>query len=240
MPADRGFAAVALITGANRGIGFEVARQLAQGGLVVLLGARDRDKGNAAAGALAAAGDVVPIRLDVTDAGDIEDARRFVEHQFGHLDVLVNNAGGLYDTEQRASTVDLAHVRESFELNVFGAWRVAQAFIPLLRLSEHPRIVNVSSESGSFESALGTNAGATPGYGVAKAALNALTLKLAAELKPDGVLVNAVCPGYTDTDLGGPDGRPVEDGATSVVWAASLPDDGPTGQFFRDGEPLAW
>jgi len=240
MPADRGFTAVALVTGANRGIGFEVTRQLAQGGLVVLLGSRDRDKGNAAAGALAAAGGIVPIRLDVTDRGDIDDARRFVEEQFGRLDVLVNNAGGLYDADQTASTVDLDAVREALELNLMGAWQVTQAFVPLLRRSDHPRIINVSSESGSFGADHGLSAGAgTPAYGVAKAALNALTVKLAAELKADGVLVNTICPGYTATELGG-GGRPVEEGAASVVWAAGLPDDGPTGGFFRDGKPLAW
>ncbi len=244
MPADRGFTAVALVTGANRGIGFEVTRQLAQGGLVVLLGSRDRDRGNAAAGQLAAAGDIVPVRLDVTDPGDVEDARRFVEDQFGRLDILVNNAAAFYDDDQTASSVDLDDVREAFEANFFGAWRVAQAFIPLLKRSEHPRLVNVSSESGSFEGGGGLTAsyglpGSVSAYGTSKAALNALTVKLAAELAEDGVLVNAICPGYTATDMGG-GGRPVEDGAASVVWAASLPDDGPTGGFFRDGERLRW
>lgn len=245
MPADRGFTAVALVTGANRGIGFEVTRQLAEGGLVVLLGSRDRDRGNVAAGKLAAAGDVVPIRLDVTDPGDIEDARRFVEEQFGHLDVLVNNAGGFYDDDRTASTVDLQYVRDAFETNFFGAWRVAQAFAPLLKRSEHPRMVNVSSVSGSFEESGGLIAdyglpGSIAAYGASKAALNALTVKLAAELRDDGVLVNAVCPGYVATELGGSGGRPVEDGAASIVWAASLPDDGPTGRFFRDGQRLSW
>lgn len=240
MPADRGFTAVALVTGANRGIGFEVTRQLAQGGLVVLLGSRDRDRGNAAAGRLAAAGDIVPIRLDVTDPGDIDDARRFVEQQFGHLDVLINNAGGVYDAEETASTVALDTAHEAMELNLFGAWRLTQAFLPLLRKSDHPRVVNVSSAAGSFgaDSGLGA-AGSTSAYGVSKAALNALTVKFASELRDDRVLVNAVCPGYTATtpDSGG---RPVEDGAASIVWAASLPDGGPSGQFFRDGAPLPW
>lgn len=245
MPADRGFTAVAMVTGANRGIGFEVTRQLAQGGLVVLLGSRDRDRGNAAAGTLAAAGDIVPIRLDVTDQGDIDDARRFVEEQFGRLDVLVNNAGGYYDGDQTASTIDLDYVREAYELNVFGAWRMAQAFLPLLRRSDHPRIVNVSSAAGSFGADGGGLAGGygEPGtlaaYGSSKAALNALTVKLAAELKDEGVLVNAVCPGYTAT-YPGSGGRPIEEGAAAIVWAAALPDGGPSGGFFRDGEALPW
>ena len=245
MPADRGFSAVALVTGANRGIGFEVTRQLAQGGLPVLLGSRDRDQGNAAAGKLAAAGDIVPIRLDVTDPGDIDHARRFVEEQFGRLDVLVNNAGTYYDANETASTIDLDYVHEAYELNVFGAWRMTQAFMPLLRRSDHPRIVNVSSAAGSFGAdggGLGGGYGA-PGalsaYGSSKAALNALTIKLAAELKDDGVLVNAVCPGYTAT-YEGSGGRPVEESAAGIVWAAAVADDGPTGGFFRDGEPLPW
>ena len=244
MPADRGFAAVALVTGANRGIGFEVTRQLAEGGLIVLLGSRDRERGNAAAGQLAAAGDIVPIRLDVTEHGDIDDARRFVEDQFGQLDVLVNNAAEFYDSDQTPTSVDLGDVRRSFETNLFGPWELVQAFVPLLRRSEHPRIVNVSSESGSFEASGGLRAdrdpsGSVSSYGASKAALNALTVKLAAELRSDGILVNAVCPGHTATDMGG-GGRPVPDGAASVVWAASLPDDGPTGSFFRDGVRLPW
>jgi len=244
MPADRGFTAVALVTGANRGIGFEVVRQLAQGGLVVLLGSRDRDRGNRAAGQLAAAGDIVPVRLDVTDPGDIDDARRFVEDQFGRLDVLVNNAGGFYDADQTATTADLANVHEAFELNVFGAWRMAQAFVPLLRRSAHPRIVNVSSGSGSFGADGGLTAySETPGqvsaYPLSKAALNALTVKLAIELQDDGILVNAVCPGYTASRPGS-GGRPLKDGAASVVWAATLPDDGPTAGFYRDGKELPW
>ena len=245
MPADRGFTAVALVTGANRGIGFEVTRQLAAGGLVLLLGSRDRERGNAAAGRLAAAGDIVPIRLDVTDPGHIDDARRFVEEQFGRLDVLVNNAGAFYDATDTASTIDLDYVHQAYELNLFGAWRMTQAFLPLLRRSDHPRIVNVSSAAGSFELEGGGLDGGrgTPGalsaYGTSKTALNALTVKLAAELKDEGILVNAVCPGWTATtpDSGG---RPVEEGADVITWAATLPDDGPTGGFFRDREPLPW
>jgi NAD(P)-dependent dehydrogenase (short-subunit alcohol dehydrogenase family) len=188
---------------------------------------------------------VVPLRLDVTSLGEIEDARRFVEEQFGRLDVLVNNAGAFYDASETATTVDLDYVHQAYELNLFGAWRMTQAFAPLLRRSEHPRIVNVSSAAGAFELEGGGLAGGrgTPGalsaYGTSKAALNALTVKLAAELREDGILVNAVCPGWTAvTPNSG--GRPVEEGAAGIVWAASLPDDGPTGGFFRDREPLPW
>ena len=149
------------------------------------------------------------------------------------LDVLVNNAAILYDTWARASTADLAEVHTALETNLFGAWRTTLAFLPHLRRSAHPRVVNVSSESG----ALNGMRGGTPAYSVSKAGLNALTLMLASEL--DGILVNAICPGWTDTDMG-QGGRPVAEGAAGIVWAAELPDDGPTGGFFRDGRPLSW
>ncbi|HYJ47786.1 MAG TPA: SDR family NAD(P)-dependent oxidoreductase, partial [Pyrinomonadaceae bacterium] len=135
------------------------------------------------------------------------------------------------------ATADLLTVREAFETNTLGAWRMCQAFIPLLRRSAHGRVVNVSSESGS----LASMGGGTPAYSVSKAALNALTRMLADELKSSGVLVNSVCPGWVATEMGGRDApRSVEEGAASVVWAATIPDGGPTGGFFRDGEPLPW
>src|ERR671928_87723 len=134
------------------------------------------------------------------------------------------------------TSADLGRVRRAMETNLYGAWRTALAFLPLLRRSPHPRLVNVSSGGGSISD---MTAG-TPAYSVSKAALNALTRILAAELRADRVLVNAVCPGWVATDMGGPGGRPVADGAAGVVWAATLPDDGPTGGFFRDGQPLPW
>ena len=225
---------VAVITGGNRGIGLEVCRQLAARGFRVVLGARDLAAGERAARTLA--GDVAACRLDVADDASVAEAAAWVAEQRGGADVVVNNAAILYDTGNRAATVALDVVREGLETNLLGAWRMAQAFLPQLRASAHPRIVNVSSEGGSLAS---MGAGA-PTYSVSKAALNALTRILAAELRRDGILVNAVCPGWTATDMGGHGGRPVEQGAASVVWAATLPDDGPTGGFFRDGEPLPW
>ncbi|QXJ22506.1 SDR family NAD(P)-dependent oxidoreductase [Actinomadura graeca] len=219
---------ISLVTGGNRGIGLEVCRQLAARGHEVLLGARSPEK---AARAAADAG-ATPVRLDVTSPGDIERVAAEVEH----LDVLVNNAAITYDTWQRAVTADLGVVREAAETNLYGPWLLTQSLLPALRRSRHPRIVNVSSEAASLAS-LG---GGTPAYTSSKVALNALTRMLAAELRADGVLVNAVCPGWVATDMGGPGGRPVADGAASVVWAATLPDDGPTGGFFRDGRPLPW
>jgi NAD(P)-dependent dehydrogenase (short-subunit alcohol dehydrogenase family) len=216
---------IALVTGGNRGIGLEVCRQLAVAGHEVIVGSRDPAKGRAAAGGLRV------VELDVADAGSV---RRAAE-EIGELDVLVNNAAILYDTWARAETADLDEVHTALETNLFGAWRTTQAFLPHLRRSAHPRVVNVSSESGS----LAGMSGGTPAYSVSKAALNALTRMLAAELRAHRILVNAVCPGWTDTDMG-QGGRPVSDGAASVVWAVELPDDGPTGGFFRDGRPLEW
>ncbi|HKR01529.1 MAG TPA: SDR family oxidoreductase [Pyrinomonadaceae bacterium] len=229
---------VALVTGANRGIGLEVARQFALLGFKTFLGARDAERGAEAARSLQQKGlQVIPVQLDVTVQRSIDAAKHLVEERFGKLDVLVNNAAILYDSWQRAESASLDTVREAFETNTLGAWRMCQAFIPLLRKSRHARIVNVSSESGS----LTVMGGGTPAYGVSKAALNSLTRMLADELRPSGILVNSVCPGWVATDMGGPNApRTVEEGAASVMWAAVLPDDGPTGGFYRDGEPLAW
>ncbi|MCC3770073.1 SDR family oxidoreductase [Streptomyces sp. UNOC14_S4] len=228
---------VSLVTGANRGIGRETARQLAGLGHTVLLCARRLEDAERVAGELAGQpGTVVARRLDVTDPGLVQALARSVEAEFGRLDVLVNNAAIDYDITERAVDVDLDKVHHTMETNLFGAWRMVQAFRPLLRRSGHPRVVNVSSESGS----LTTMTGGTPAYGVSKAALNALTRKLADELRADLVLVNAVCPGWVATDMGGAGGGPVEEGAAHVVWAATLPDSGPTGGFFRDGRQLPW
>jgi NAD(P)-dependent dehydrogenase (short-subunit alcohol dehydrogenase family) len=225
---------VAVVTGANRGIGLEVCRQLAERGWSVALGSRDAAKGERAAASIA--GDVVAVELDVSDDASVTAAADRVDERIGGADVVVNNAAILYDTQNRAERVPLDVVREGLETNLFGAWRMAQAFLPQLRRSEHGRIVNVSSGAGSLAS---MGAG-TPTYSVSKAALNALTRILAAELRADGVLVNSICPGWVATDMGGHGGRPVSEGAAGIVWAATLPDDGPTGGFFRDGRPVAW
>jgi NAD(P)-dependent dehydrogenase (short-subunit alcohol dehydrogenase family) len=228
---------VAVVTGANRGIGREVARQLAATGDTVILTARDESKAVAAAEALAGAGGTVVARqLDVTDPASAAALAEFVGTRFGRLDVLVNNAAIHYDTQQQAGAADLTIVREALETNLIGAWRVTEALLPLLRRGEHGRIVNVSSEGGSL-----TNmGGGIPAYRASKAALNALTRMLAAELRGDSILVNSVCPGWVTTDMGGPGGRPVQDGAASIIWAIDLPDSGPTGRFFRDGRALPW
>jgi NAD(P)-dependent dehydrogenase (short-subunit alcohol dehydrogenase family) len=228
---------IAVVTGAGRGIGLEVVRQLAERGCTVVLTARNALAGRTAAERLVASGhDVVAAELDVDDDESAARLARRLESQTGGCDVLVNNAAIHYDTWQRPASADLTVVHEALETNLFGAWRTTQALLPLLRRGAHPRVVNVSSGAGALT---GMGAG-TPAYAVSKAALNALTLMLAADLRPDGILVNAVCPGWVATDMGGPGGRPVADGARGVVWAATLPDDGPTGGFFRDGEPIPW
>ena len=220
------------MTGANRGIGLEVCRQLAERGYLAVLGSRDLAKGRAAA----THQNVVACQLDVSDDDSVRAAAQWVSDQFGRCDALVNNAAIDYDTGARAERADLDDVHEAMETNLFGAWRTTLALLPLLRRAEHARIVNVSSEAGS----LARMGAGTPAYQVTKAALNALTRTLAAELRSAGILVNAICPGWTATDMGGRAGRPVEDGAASVVWGVTLPDDGPTGGFFRDGQPLRW
>jgi NAD(P)-dependent dehydrogenase (short-subunit alcohol dehydrogenase family) len=228
---------VAIVTGANRGIGLEVVHQLAQRGMHVVLGARDLEKGEEAAQLLMRErGTVFPHQLDVTDQQSIDRLLADVTIQFGHLDVLVNNAAILYDTWQRGSTADLETVQKALDTNLFGAWRMCETFLPLLRSSRAGRIVNVSSEGGS----LASMGGGTPAYSVSKASLNAMTRILAAEQRGSGVLINAICPGWVATEMGGAGGRPVAEGAAGIIWAATLPDNGPTGGFFRDRKPLPW
>lgn len=230
-------AKVALVTGANRGIGLEVVRQLAQRGIRVILGTRDLERGNAAAQSLTREqGMVFPHQLDVVEQQSIDRLLNEVTTAFGRLDILVNNAGILYDTWEEAITADLNTAHAALETNLFGAWRMCQASLSLLRQSDAGRIVNVSSEGGS----LASMGGGTPAYSVSKAALNALTRILAAELAGTDILVNAICPGWVATDMGGVGGRSVAQGAAGIIWAATLPRHGPTGGFFRDEKPLPW
>jgi NAD(P)-dependent dehydrogenase (short-subunit alcohol dehydrogenase family) len=227
---------VVLVTGANRGIGQELARQLARRGDTVILTARELAKAERTAAALPGHERVLARRLEVTDPASIEQVATDLDRRYGRLDLLVNNAAIHYDTWQQASTADLQVVREALEVNLLGAWQTSLTLLPLLRASGHGRIVNVSSEAGS----LASMNGGPPAYNVSKAALNALTRMLAGDLRRDRILVNAVCPGWVATDMGGPGGRPVAEGAASVLWAIDLPDGGPTGGFYRDGRPVPW
>jgi NAD(P)-dependent dehydrogenase (short-subunit alcohol dehydrogenase family) len=236
---------VALVTGANRGIGLEVARQLARRGMTVVIGAREAAKGEAAAGELASEGlDVRTAVLDVSDGASVGRLAAEIGTEFGRLDVLVNNAAAYADWSETASGADLENSKTVLDISLFGAWRVTQALLPLLRRSGRGRIVNVSSGAGShgdpqFGLASGPSAAS---YAVSKAALTALTSKLAVELEGSGILVNAADPGLTATAPGMEEmgARPIPQGASSVVWAAALPDDGATGGSFRDGKPLPW
>jgi len=228
---------IALVTGANRGIGFEVCSQLASRGFVVFLTARDAAKARTAAGKLAN-GTVEPLLLDVADPRSIQNAAAEVKKRYGYLNVLINNAGINYDTWQTVENADIDRtVIETITTNLLGPWRMCQAFLPLLRESGAGRIVNVSSESGSL-----ANMGAgPPAYQVTKAGLNALTRTLAGELRRARILVTAVCPGWVATDMGGAGApRSVSVGVAGILWAATLPNNGPTGGFFRDGKPLPW
>ena len=224
---------IALVTGANRGIGFETAKQLSQLGLKVILTARDHAKGKRAAKELTEQGlDVVFHKLDVSDKENIVSVYNAIEKKFSHLEVLVNNAAILYDSNQSTINADLDIVNQALETNLYGPWLLCQVFIPLMKRNNYGRIVNVSSGAGSLHY---MNGGA-PAYGISKVALNALTKKLASELSGTNILVNSVDPGWVATDMGEKGGRPVEEGAKGVVWACLLPYDGPSGGFFYDGQ----
>ncbi|MDQ3923521.1 MAG: SDR family oxidoreductase [Actinomycetota bacterium] len=226
---------VALVSGANRGIGREIVRQLAEMGITTILGSRDEEKGRTAAEGMN--GNVVVKRLDVIDEDSVDRLASFVEDEFGRLDILVNNAGIANDSGQRGVDADLGSVREALEANLFGAWRLCKVFVPLMQRNGYGRIVNISSGMG----ALNDMGGGSPAYRVSKTALNALTRILASELRGSGILVNSVCPGWVRTDMGGSDAsRSVKEGADTPIWAATLPDNGPTGGFFRDRRPVSW
>ena len=233
---------IALVTGANRGIGLEIARQLARLGVVAVIGARDKAKGEAAAELLAREDLVTPaVPLDVTDGNSIADAVAEVVRLFGHIDILVNNAAILIDGPGgfQSSLFDATGdtMRRTYETNVMGPLRMTQAVVPLMRQSGYGRIVNISSGAGQ----LSDMRSGFPAYRMSKAALNALTRITAAEIGAVNIKVNAVCPGWVRTDMGGPEAeRPVEQGAETPVWLAMLPDDGPTGGFFRDRKPIPW
>jgi NAD(P)-dependent dehydrogenase (short-subunit alcohol dehydrogenase family) len=231
---------VALVTGANRGIGREVARQLAAKGYAVIASARDGAKARQAAEELAAdaGGAVTPLTLDVASRDSIQAAAEELHRNPGRLDVLVNNAGAGTDFGVSGTAPDFDAIEAALQTNFYGAYRLTVALLDLLRASAHPRVVNVSSGMGG----IAEMGGWSPGYRISKAALNATTRILSTELKDDGVLVNSACPGFVNTDMGGQFGakKPVEDGAAGIVWLATLPDDGPTGGFFRDGEPVTF
>ena len=237
---------IALITGANRGIGFEVARQLARRGLTVIIGSRDLERGQEALNRLSAQGlDAQVVQLDVTKDASITAAATAVARRHARLDVLVNSAGIVLDRGLKPSEVPIALLRATYETNVFGPVAVTQAFLPLLRRSRGARVVNVSSELASL--AQNTNPAfefahiKLLAYNSSKTALNAVTVQFAHELRDTPIKVNVADPGYTATDFNDFAGtQTVEEGARAIVKLALLPADGPTGSFFNAEEPLPW
>jgi NAD(P)-dependent dehydrogenase (short-subunit alcohol dehydrogenase family) len=227
---------IALISGANRGIGFAIARELAERGHTVILGVRDVGAGTAAAARIEAAEPPVVCQLDVTDPASVDRAAAFVDARYGRLDLLVNNAGVALDKFRSALDLDLDTFRATVETNVLGTFSVCRAMAPLVMRSADGRIINLSSSLGSLSSMRGL----TLAYRLSKTAVNAITRVLADELAPSGVAVNSVCPGWVRTELGGADAeRSPEEGADTAVWLATV-DRSPTGQLFKDREPMAW
>jgi NAD(P)-dependent dehydrogenase (short-subunit alcohol dehydrogenase family) len=236
---------IALVTGANKGIGYEIAAGLGALGWSVGVGARDEQRREAAVEKLRAAGaDAFGVLLDVTDDGSASSAAHLIEDRAGHLDVLVNNAAITGGSPQTPTTVAPATMRTVVETNVLGVIRVTNAMLPLLRRSAAPRIVNMSSSVGSLT--LQTTPGAETGpisaaYAPSKTFLNAVTVQYAKELQDTNILINAACPGFTATDLNAFRGvRTPEQGAAIAIRLATLPGDGPTGRFFDDAGAVPW
>jgi NAD(P)-dependent dehydrogenase (short-subunit alcohol dehydrogenase family) len=230
---------VALVTGGNRGIGREIARQLATHGEHVIVAARNKTDSERSAGELTDLGyRSSAVGLDVTDPASIDRAILAIVSEFGRIDVLVNNAGIAIDGPgHRPSDPDFDRVKTTLDTNLFGAWACARAVAPHMRATGYGRIVNMSSNMASLTL---TQDDESPAYRVSKAALNMLTVVLAAELREEGILVNAASPGYTRTDMSPNATRTVEQGADTAVWLATLPSDGPSGRCFYEREPLPW
>jgi NAD(P)-dependent dehydrogenase (short-subunit alcohol dehydrogenase family) len=244
---------IAFITGANKGIGFATARQLGQAGVRVIVGARDAARGREAADALRADQvDATALEVDVTDLNSIRAAAEVTRAEHGHLDILINNAGILPEATAAARVtgpLDVPMFRETFATNVFGVVAVTEAFLPLLLAAGAGRVVNVSSTMGSLADQSDAGSGyyglVLPAYQASKAALNSITIGLSKALADSRVKVNAVCPGWVQTDLGGPDNRAAapmtpDEGARIVTRMALIADDGPTGGFFDGDGPVRW
>jgi len=229
---------IAVVTGANRGIGFEICRALARLGARVILTSRDEEKARDACRRLQAERlEAEPRRLDTADAGSIRDFGAHARDTLARVDILVNNAGIFIDGEKPALQADFDAVRRTMETNVYGPWQLCREIVPLMLRHGYGRIVNLSSGMGQLSDMNGGYAG----YRLSKAGINVMTRALADELKGTNVLINSVCPGWVRTDMGGKEApRPVEQGADTPVWLATLPDGGPSGGFFRDRQPIPW
>jgi len=232
-------ARIAVVTGASRGIGLEICRQLARAGINVVLTARDPKRGKEVTSLLQREGlNVIFQALDVTDAQQIAVLANELRRSHGRCDILVNNAGIMIDC-RGASVLDVSvqTLRSTLETNFYAPLLIIQALLPLMREHRYGRIVNLSSGLGQLE---GMGDG-TPAYRVSKVALNALTLMVAAATRGSGVLVNSMCPGWVRTGMGGRHAtRSVQEGAETAIWLATLPDDGPSGGFFRDRRAIPW
>ncbi len=225
---------IMLVTGGNRGIGREICRQLAALGHTVLLGSRDLKKGEEVAARME--GEVLPVKLEVTKEADINDLAAHIRDKFGRLDVLINNAGILVG-QKGTVDVDIEEAKSIMEVNFYAPWKLSQAMIPLLKNSPEGRIVNMSSGMGEWDS---LRLGSYAGYRLSKTSLNALTVQMAGELSGTKVKVNAMCPGWVKTDMGGAGAdRPVEQGADTATWLATT-EQIPTGKFFRDRKEISW
>jgi len=231
---------VAIVTGANRGIGLEAVKQLAELGLTVILTARDSKKGKTAAESLTKKNlDVHFHELDVTDSKSITNLIKYVEKEFGRLDILVNNAGIFPDKTWTTSFLNtpIDTIREGMETNVYGPYQLSQLAAPLMMKNKYGRIVNLSSGMGQLEDM----EGGSIAYRMSKTALNAMTRVMSKDLGKGPILINSMCPGWVRTDMGGANAeRTVEKGAETITWLATLPDNGPTGGFFRDKKPIEW
>lgn len=230
----------AFVTGANRGLGLEACRQLKEGGYRIALGSRDEAKGIEAARELDPTGKIVTwVSVDTTRTESLEKAMKEIERRFGRLDVLINNAGIYPSKKGETDTLSTPRedLRAAMEANTFGAFELARLAIPLMRKGKYGRIVNVSSGMGQLSGDMTDHAA----YRISKTALNAVTKVLADTTRGENILVNSVCPGWVRTDMGGPEAqRAIPEGGRSIVWAALIPDGGPTGGYFRDGKALDW
>lgn len=237
---------VALVTGGNRGIGFEIGRLLASKGITVLIGARDQERGLTAQDNLLSQGlEAQFVLLDVTNALSIQAAVGRIKDDFRRLDILVNNAGILVDSHTGIGELSIAILQNTLETNAFGPLLLSQSCIPLMKANNYGRIVNISSTLGSLTDMAGRDSHDakvhSPAYRLSKTMLNGITVMLAAEMRGTNILINSACPGWVRTDLGGSQ-APLspEQGADTPVWLATLPDGGPTGGFFRDRQPIPW
>lgn len=230
---------VAVVTGGYGGIGLAICRGLAQAGLQVVLAGRNPNKGYAATDDFKKEGlPVVFAPLDVTRPDDIQRLGEFVEHKFSRLDVLINNAG-IYPDESGDTLLDtpIDTIKTGFDTNLYGPILLCQTLVPLMKKNGYGRVVNISSGMGQ----LSEMEGGSPAYRLSKTALNAVTRMLAAEVAETSILVNSMCPGWVETAMGGSEApRSPEEGADTAIWLATLPDDGPTGGFFRDRQPIQW